>query len=167
MGIGHPIDILVCIALGCDQFDCVWPTRIARMGVALVRDQRREVNVKREIKGTAEEVCRIKNSRLDPTCGCPTCRDYTFGYLHVLLKNQEPSVCNLLTVHNLWHHKKFLSDIRESIEGRRFPEFVNEYLNQVNYFPDWALEALEKVGIKVHQVQKVQSQIQSDASTKN
>ena len=31
MGIGFPIDLIMCVAMGCDQFDCVWPTRIARM----------------------------------------------------------------------------------------------------------------------------------------
>ena len=27
MGVGYPVDIAVCIALGVDMFDCVWPTR--------------------------------------------------------------------------------------------------------------------------------------------
>jgi len=35
MGVGYPIDLLVCVALGVDMFDCVFPTRTARFGVAL------------------------------------------------------------------------------------------------------------------------------------
>lgn len=36
MGVGFPIDLVVCVALGCDMFDCVYPTRTARFGQALV-----------------------------------------------------------------------------------------------------------------------------------
>lgn len=36
MGVGYPVDIVVCIALGADMFDSVFPTRTARFGVALV-----------------------------------------------------------------------------------------------------------------------------------
>ncbi len=36
MGIGYPVDIVVCSALGADMYDCVYPTRTARFGTALV-----------------------------------------------------------------------------------------------------------------------------------
>ncbi len=36
MGVGYPLDLVLCTALGCDMFDCVYPTRTARFGVALV-----------------------------------------------------------------------------------------------------------------------------------
>ena len=29
MGVGYPEDLVVCVALGADMFDCVWPTRTA------------------------------------------------------------------------------------------------------------------------------------------
>jgi len=35
MGVGYPVDVVVCVALGVDMFDCVYPTRTARFGVAL------------------------------------------------------------------------------------------------------------------------------------
>lgn len=35
MGIGYPLDIVVCSALGADMYDSVYPTRTARFGVAL------------------------------------------------------------------------------------------------------------------------------------
>lgn len=38
MGIGYPVDIVVCVALGADMFDSVYPTRTARFGVALVNE---------------------------------------------------------------------------------------------------------------------------------
>jgi queuine tRNA-ribosyltransferase catalytic subunit len=36
MGVGYPVDIVVCVALGADMFDSVYPTRTARFGVALL-----------------------------------------------------------------------------------------------------------------------------------
>jgi len=129
MGIGHPIDILVCVALGCDQFDCVWPTRIARMGTVLVRDKRREVNLKKDVSDSKIDL----TGKLDPKCNCSTCQNYSYGYLQIMLKNKDPSVCNLLTVHNLWHHKKFLEEIRESIVENKFPDFCRRYLEEVDY----------------------------------
>lgn len=35
MGVGYQIDLIVSVALGCDMFDCVFPTRTARFGTAL------------------------------------------------------------------------------------------------------------------------------------
>ena len=36
MGVGYPLDLVVCTGLGVDMYDCVYPTRTARFGVALV-----------------------------------------------------------------------------------------------------------------------------------
>ncbi|KAM2878121.1 hypothetical protein FF1_013757 [Malus domestica] len=36
MGVGYPLDIVVCSALGADMYDSVYPTRTARFGTALV-----------------------------------------------------------------------------------------------------------------------------------
>ena len=36
MGVGYALDMVVCVALGVDMFDCVFPTRTARFGSALV-----------------------------------------------------------------------------------------------------------------------------------
>lgn len=35
-GVGYPLDIVVCSSLGADMYDCVYPTRTARFGSALV-----------------------------------------------------------------------------------------------------------------------------------
>jgi queuine tRNA-ribosyltransferase len=35
MGVGYPVDIVLCFALGVDMLDCVFPTRTARFGNAL------------------------------------------------------------------------------------------------------------------------------------
>lgn len=38
MGIGYPIDILICSLLGADMFDCVYATRVARFGTVFTRN---------------------------------------------------------------------------------------------------------------------------------
>ena len=37
MGVGYPVDILLCACLGVDMFDCVYPTRTARFGTAFTK----------------------------------------------------------------------------------------------------------------------------------
>jgi tRNA-guanine family transglycosylase len=38
MGVGFSEDLVVCVALGVDMADCVFPTRTARFGIALSFD---------------------------------------------------------------------------------------------------------------------------------
>jgi tRNA-guanine family transglycosylase len=35
MGVGYPVDVVICSLLGVDMFDCVYPCRTARFGTAL------------------------------------------------------------------------------------------------------------------------------------
>lgn len=37
MGVGHPVDLVICSALGVDMFDCVYATRTGRFGTCLTR----------------------------------------------------------------------------------------------------------------------------------
>ncbi|XP_011014233.1 PREDICTED: queuine tRNA-ribosyltransferase-like isoform X2 [Populus euphratica] len=61
MGVGYPLDIVVCSALGADIYDSVCPTRTARFGTALVP----EGLLKLKHKSMAEDTRPI-----DPTCAC-------------------------------------------------------------------------------------------------
>jgi len=47
MGVGFPLDIVVCSALGADMYDCVYPTRTARFGSALVPEVSHFVKLER------------------------------------------------------------------------------------------------------------------------
>jgi len=38
MGVGYPIDLVLCAALGVDMFDCVFATRTARFGTAFTSE---------------------------------------------------------------------------------------------------------------------------------
>ncbi len=37
MGVGYPVDLIVCACLGVDMFDCVFSTRTARFGTAFTK----------------------------------------------------------------------------------------------------------------------------------
>ncbi|KAE8656103.1 Queuine tRNA-ribosyltransferase [Hibiscus syriacus] len=64
MGVGYPLDIVVCSALGADMYDCVYPTRTARFGTALVP----EGVLKLKHNAMAEDTRSIY-----PTCACMVC----------------------------------------------------------------------------------------------
>lgn len=37
MGVGYPVDLIICACLGVDMFDCVFSTRTARFGSAFTK----------------------------------------------------------------------------------------------------------------------------------
>jgi hypothetical protein len=71
MGVGYPLDLLVCTALGVDQFDCVWPCRTARFGNAIVSSGM--LSLKRTT--LSDDL-----GAIDPECACFVCKKYTRAY---------------------------------------------------------------------------------------
>uniref|UniRef100_A0A914W410 Queuine tRNA-ribosyltransferase catalytic subunit 1 n=1 Tax=Plectus sambesii TaxID=2011161 RepID=A0A914W410_9BILA len=142
MGIGWPIDLVVCSALGADMFDCVFPTRTARFGTALVPSGMMHL--------TRNEF--LNDFRpIQEDCGCNTCKRYTRSYLHSVI-NQETIACHLVSIHNIQYELTLMKGIRESIEKDTFPAFVKEFF--VKQFPNgdppqWARDALASVGITI------------------
>ncbi|HEY2932587.1 MAG TPA: tRNA guanosine(34) transglycosylase Tgt [Acidobacteriota bacterium] len=123
MGIGTPADLLHCVALGIDMFDCVLPTRNARNGYLF----------------TSKGRLSIKNARhagdsrpVDEECVCPVCRRYSRAYLRHLFMAGEilSSVYN--TVHNVYFYLNLMAQIRQSIAARRFTEFKQHFLSNYN-----------------------------------
>uniref|UniRef100_A0A3N7EYH0 tRNA-guanine(15) transglycosylase-like domain-containing protein n=2 Tax=Populus trichocarpa TaxID=3694 RepID=A0A3N7EYH0_POPTR len=92
MGVGYPLDIVVCSALGADMYDCVYPTRTARFGTALVP----EGLLKLKHKSMADDTRPI-----DPTCACMVCKNYTRAYIHCLV-TKDAMGSQLLSYHNLY-----------------------------------------------------------------
>ncbi|KAK1288544.1 hypothetical protein QJS10_CPB19g01369 [Acorus calamus] len=66
MGVGYPLDIVVCSALGADMYDCVYPTRTARFGTALVP----EGVLKLKHKAMAND-----DRPIDSSCTCMLSKD--------------------------------------------------------------------------------------------
>ncbi len=118
LGIGDVDDLIACVELGIDTFDCAMPTRLARHGVALVPDPQRRWRVDL-MKG------RWRESR-DPIldgCPCPACtRGYSRAYLHYLLRAGEMTALRLITLHNLSFISRLMEDLRTGIEEERLDE---------------------------------------------
>lgn len=140
MGVGFAVDLVVCCALGVDMFDCVYPTRTARFGTALVP--------------TGLMLLKSKQFKedfrpIDENCGCHTCKRYTRAFLHTIV-TQETVACHLLSIHNIAYQMKLMKGIRESIKNKTFPDFVRNFMKQMhpdNKYPTWAVDALTSVNI--------------------
>jgi queuine tRNA-ribosyltransferase len=121
LGIGEPIDLFLGVENGCDTFDCVSPTRIARHG------QFHTMDGKRNIKNA-----RFKTDmgKLDETCQCYVCKSYTASYIHHLIRSKEILGATLLSIHNLYFINKLVADIRQSLIDENFFEFKQVFLNR-------------------------------------
>ncbi|HSJ27638.1 MAG TPA: tRNA guanosine(34) transglycosylase Tgt [Acidimicrobiia bacterium] len=113
MGLGDAEGVLDAVARGCDLFDCVWPTRLARHGRVLTPDG--DYNLRRA--EYAEDP-----RPLHPDCDCRACRLVGRAYLRHLLQTRELSVLRLLSIHNLAYTLRLMAQTREAILAGRFSE---------------------------------------------
>jgi queuine tRNA-ribosyltransferase len=110
MGVGTPADLLRCVKLGIDMFDCVMPTRNARNGCLFTRQGRLIIKNARYAQDTRP---------IDAQCGCYTCQHYSRAYLRHLFVSEEILGPRLNTIHNLHHYMDVIHMIRAAIvEGR-------------------------------------------------
>ncbi len=119
LGIGEPIDFFLGVENGCDTFDCVAATRIARNGSLYTVTGKININ-------NAEH-----KTSLDPIqdgCACYTCKNYTRGYLAHLFRSEEMLGSTLASIHNLYFINKIVADIRTALLEDRFFEFKKEFL---------------------------------------
>lgn len=110
LGIGEPEDIVAGVAMGCDTFDCVQPTRIARN--ATVYEHTHEGIVKTNLLN-AKYVRDF--GRVDEGCDCYVCQNYTKAYLAHLFRSQEILGAHLASIHNLYVIVNFTKKLREQI----------------------------------------------------
>ena len=119
MGVGTPDCIVEAVNLGVDMFDCVFPTRVARNGTAMIPEGR--LVVRNAIY--AEDFRPI-----DERCSCYTCRNFSRAYIRHLFKAEELFALRLLTIHNLHFLLEFTRQIREAIANDTFPEVRERFL---------------------------------------
>ena len=148
MGVGYPLDLVVCSALGVDMFDCVYPTRTGRFGTAMV----------------PTGLLKLKNAAfasddapLDAACECFVCARYRRSYLHALLKSNAALGSELVTYHNLAYLSRLMLTMRASVIDGSFPAFVRRFL-RVHFgvpageplreaCPGWVQWALDTAGV--------------------
>lgn len=117
MGVGTPIDILEAVHRGVDMFDCIIPNQYGQRGVAFTGQGFYQMR---------RTVYKFSEEKLDPTCDCLTCTNYSRAYLHHLIKTDEPLGWHLLSLHNITFYHRFMAEIRKHILAGTFLEFYNK-----------------------------------------
>jgi queuine tRNA-ribosyltransferase len=121
LGIGEPIDLVLAVENGCDTFDCVAPTRMARNGSLYT--SKGKINIT-NAKYTNDF------SPIEESCGCYTCKNYTAAYLSHLFRAKEMLAATLATIHNLYFINNLVSNMRQAILEDRFEEFKEKFLRE-------------------------------------
>ena len=119
MGVGTPDCLLEGVARGVDMFDCVFPTRVARNGMAMIHTGRMNMKNKQYERDFHP---------IEESCGCYTCRNYTRAYIRHLYKSEELLAFRLVTIHNLYFLLQFMRDMREAIVQGNFSEFREHFM---------------------------------------
>ncbi|HET8859162.1 tRNA guanosine(34) transglycosylase Tgt [Marivirga sp.] len=122
MGVGTPANILECIALGVDMFDCVMPTRNARNGMLF----------------TTEGIINIKNKKweddftaIDPTLGTYVDTFYTKAYLRHLIHSKEILGAQIASIHNLTFYLWLVEQARAQIISGTFYEWKEKMVKKL------------------------------------
>jgi len=123
MGVGTPENLLECIALGVDMFDCVLPTRNARHGLIYTREGIRNLKNKKYENDF---------SPLDPDSDCPIDQQYTKAYLRHLFKAQEYLAFTIASVHNLAFFLWLVGEARKHILAGDFGSWKDQMVKKVS-----------------------------------
>ena len=117
MGVGTPSNLLECIALGIDMFDCVMPSRNARNGMLF----------------TSEGIINIKNKKwendfnsIDPNGFSSVDKRYSRSYLRHLFVSKEMLGPQIASIHNLSFYLWLVNESRIKIEEGTFTEWKNK-----------------------------------------
>lgn len=128
LGIGTPNDIVRCVQLGWDMFDCVIPTREGRHGRFFTAKNNFSFLLENFLKIALSdnnvpdfyEARNIHNasfekdfSPMDETCDCTGCTQYTRAYLHHLFRVKDPLGAQMISTHNLRFYTQLMKAIRQ------------------------------------------------------
>jgi queuine tRNA-ribosyltransferase len=119
LGISEPDDLFTAVENGCDTFDCVSPSRVARSSRVYAMTGRYNLNV---------AASRRDFGPIDPECDCYTCAHYSKAYLHHLFKTKEYVAATLATIHNERFTVRLVDDMRTHIAAGTFADFKTDFL---------------------------------------
>lgn len=123
LGIGEPEDLFMAVENGCDLFDCVAPTRIARNGQVYTENGKINLN---------NAKFRDDLEKIDQNCKCYTCKNYSRAYIAHLFKANEMLAATLASIHNLYFINNLVSKMRRAILKDKFEGFKKEFLSKYN-----------------------------------
>ncbi len=119
MGVGTPVNILEGVYRGIDLFDCVMPSRNARHGTVFTWQGIRILH---------NEKYKLDEHPLDEECDCPTCRNFSRGYLRHLFRTGEMLGMRLAVAHNLYFYNTLMEKIREALDNGCYESFYRHWV---------------------------------------
>ncbi len=123
MGVGTPANILECIALGVDMFDCVMPTRNARNGMLFTWNG--TMNMKnRKWENDFSPLDESGESYVDSY--------YTKAYVRHLFAANEILALQIASVHNLNFYLRLVEKAREKIIEGTFATWKDETVKRLS-----------------------------------
>lgn len=122
MGVGTPWNILECIGMGVDMFDCVMPTRNGRN--AMLFTTRGVINI--DNKKWEKDF-----SVIDDGVDCETSNFYTKSYLRHLMKSNEILGLTIASIHNLAFYCWLVNEARRHIKEGDFSSWKSEMVERV------------------------------------
>jgi queuine tRNA-ribosyltransferase len=122
MGVGTPEDLVACVGLGVDIFDCVLPTRLARHNTAMTDSGR--MNLMNAQYARDERP-------ISAGCTCYTCQTHTRAYIRHLIQAREMLSGTLLSIHNIHTLLNLAARMREAILAGEFAAFARDNLTHL------------------------------------
>ena len=124
MGVGTPWNILECIALGIDMFDCVMPTRNGRN--AMLFTSNGVINIDNK-KWEKDFTC------IDDGIDCEMSSYYSKAYLRHLMKSKEYLGLTIASVHNLAFYMWLVAEARKHIKAGDFKSWKEAMVVQLQH----------------------------------
>jgi queuine tRNA-ribosyltransferase len=122
MGVGTPWNILECISMGIDMFDCVMPTRNGRNAMLF----------------TTGGVINIDNKKwehdfspIDSGFDCEVSNYYSKAYLRHLMKAKEFLGYTIASIHNLAFYLWLVGEARKHIETGDYASWKTEMISRL------------------------------------
>lgn len=109
LGVGRISDIYNLAKMGWDIFDCTLPTRDAR---------HKRLYILNEAKDNCDYLYLDKTKhatnfeKIDATCDCLTCKNYTISYLNHLFSSNDTLAYRLASIHNLRTYTRLIESLR-------------------------------------------------------
>ncbi|HJS56024.1 MAG TPA: tRNA guanosine(34) transglycosylase Tgt [Chitinophagaceae bacterium] len=122
MGVGTPWNILECISMGVDMFDCVMPTRNGRNAMLF----------------TTKGIINIDNKKwehdfspIDDGFDCEVSNYYSKSYLRHLLRSKEILGLTIASIHNLAFYMWLVKEARQKIKDNCFLGWKDDMIEQL------------------------------------
>ena len=123
MGVGTPANILECIALGIDMFDCVIPTRNGRNGM---------LYTKNGIINIRNEKWKDDYSPLDSEGTVFVDSQYSRAYVRHLFIAKEILAAQIVSIHNLSFYLWLVEEAGKQIKEGTFDKWKTSMVKKID-----------------------------------